>query len=183
MLQGALSGMSLGADPVKVFEHLNRFLCDRAIIGRHVTMFFGLIDPDGTLEYVRAGHPSPFLLRRGQVCELYTDGSFPIGLVEQATYAASRIRLEPDDTLLLFTDGATEAADKDRNLFGYTALINALIQHANGSLDELLSGMLGTLERFSEGVRQADDITLLLARYRNPADQERNQTAVSGVEA
>jgi serine phosphatase RsbU (regulator of sigma subunit) len=183
MMQGALSGMSLGADPVKVFEHLNRFLCDRSIVGRHVTMFFGLIDPDGTLEFVRAGHPSPLLLRRGQVCELYTEGSFPIGLVEQASYTASRIRLEPDDTLLLFTDGATEAADKDRNLFGHTALIDAFVQQTNGSLDELLSGILGTLEKFSEGMRQADDITLLLVRYRNPSDQERNQTAMSGLES
>jgi len=182
MLQGALSGMSLGADPVKVFDHLNRFLCDRATVGRHVTMFFGLIDPDGTLEFVRGGHPSPLLLRRGQVRELYTEGSFPIGLVEQAYYAASKIRLDPDDTLLLFTDGATEAADKDRNLFGYTALVDAFVQHANGSLDTLLSGILGTLERFSEGVRQTDDITLLLVRYR-PSAQERNQTAMSGLKA
>jgi sigma-B regulation protein RsbU (phosphoserine phosphatase) len=183
MLQGALSGMSLGADPVKVFEHLNRFLCERAIVGRHVTMFFGLIDADGTLEFVRAGHPSPLLLRRGQVSELYTEGSFPIGLVEQASYAASQIRLEPDDTLLLFTDGATEAADKDRNLFGNTALVDAFVRHSHGSLDEILSGILGALERFSEGERQADDLTLLLVRYRNPSDHERNQTAVSGVQS
>src|SRR5579863_3415635 len=100
MLQGAISGMTLGVDPVKVFHHLNRFLCDHAVVGRYATMFFGLLDPGGALEYVRAGHPSPLLLRQGVVSELYTGGSFPVGLIEQATFNASIIQLEPGDTLL-----------------------------------------------------------------------------------
>jgi serine phosphatase RsbU (regulator of sigma subunit) len=170
MLQGALSAMTLGADPVKVFGHLNRFLCDRAVVCRHVTMFFGLIDPDGALEFVRAGHPSPLLYRKGEVGELYTEGSFPIGLVDQAAFAASRIQLEPDDTLLLFTDGVIEAEDKNRNLFGHAHLMDTFIQHANASLDAVQSAILGAVEKFSEGLRQSDDITLLLVRYRRPAD-------------
>jgi len=170
MLQGALTGMNLGAEPVKVFEHLNGFLCDRAIVGRHVTMFFGLIDPNGTLEFVRAGHPSPLLLRRGEASELYIEGSFPIGLVDQASFSASRIRLEPDDTLLLFTDGVIEAEDKDRNLFGLRHLMDAFLQHSNASLDVLQSGILGRVEKFSKGAKQSDDITLLLVRYRRPVD-------------
>jgi sigma-B regulation protein RsbU (phosphoserine phosphatase) len=166
MLQGALTGMSLGAEPVKVFERLNWFLCDRAVVGGHATMFFGHIDADGTLEFVRAGHPSPLLLRQGSVSELYTEGSFPIGLVKKASFTASRIRLEPDDTLLLFTDGVTEAEDKERNLFGHTQLVDAFVRHSNGSLDAIQSGILGALKKFTEGTRQSDDITLLLVRYR-----------------
>jgi sigma-B regulation protein RsbU (phosphoserine phosphatase) len=170
MLQGALSGMSLGAEPVRLFEHLNRFLCDRTFVGRHVTMFFGLIDPDGVMEFVRAGHPAPLLLRQGEVRELYTEGSFPIGLVEQASYDSTRIRLEPDDTLLLFTDGITEAEDKERNLFGQARLIEAFTRYPNGSLETLQAGILDTLEKFSHGTRQSDDITLLLVQYRRPPD-------------
>src|SRR5580698_7309162 len=112
MLQGALSVLTFGAEPVKVFEYLNRFLCDRAGVDRYATMFFGLVSPDGVLEFVRAGHPSPLLLRRGEVSELYREGSFPIGLVDEATYEASRVQLEPEDTLLLFTDGVTEAENR-----------------------------------------------------------------------
>ena len=171
MLQGALSTMSLRADPVKVFEHLNRFLCDRSVVCRHVTMFLGLIDPDGTMEFVRAGHPSPLLLRKGKVDELYNEGSFPIGLVDQASFSSSRIRLEPDDTLLLFTDGVIEAENKDRSLFGQAHLMEAFLQHSTASLDTLQSEILGAVQKFSEGARQSDDITLLLVRYREPADQ------------
>ena len=171
MLQGALTGMTLGADPVKVFDHLNRFLCERSFVGRHVTMFFGLIDPDGTLEFVRAGHPSPLLLRQGEVSELYSEGTLPVGLADQAHFTASRIQLEHDDTLLLFTDGVTEAEDRRRNLFGQPKLMDAFLRHANSSLDALKSGILGEVEKFAEGARQSDDITLLLVRYRNHEDR------------
>ena len=62
MLQGALTGMTIGADPVRVFQHINGFLCDHAEVGRYATMFFGILSLDGSLEYINAGHPSPLLL-------------------------------------------------------------------------------------------------------------------------
>lgn len=169
MLQGALSAMTLGVDPVKVFNHLNRFLCDRASVGRYATMFFGLLAPDGTLDFVRAGHPSPMLLRRGEVSELCSGGSFPIGLIEVASFKGDRIQLEPEDTLLLYTDGVTEAEDRDRKLFGAERLKEAFSCHRDCSLGELQAGILGAVERFAQGVGQSDDITLLVLRYRRPA--------------
>jgi phosphoserine phosphatase RsbU/P len=86
MLQGALSGLSMGADPVKVFNHVNKFLCRHSEVGRYATMFIGIIGRDGMLEYIKAGHPSPLLLRKGQVTELYNEGSFPVGLIPEADY-------------------------------------------------------------------------------------------------
>jgi serine phosphatase RsbU (regulator of sigma subunit)/pSer/pThr/pTyr-binding forkhead associated (FHA) protein len=171
MLQGSLSGMTLGVEPVKVFEHLNRFFCERANVGRHATMFFGLIDPNGIFEFVRAGHPSPLLLRHGAVSELYTGGSFPIGLIEQASFTASRIQLEPDDTLLLFSDGVIEAEDKEQNLFGLERLKEEFSHHSESSLDALQSGIFRAVEKFSGGAKQSDDITLLAVRYRKQVDR------------
>jgi serine phosphatase RsbU (regulator of sigma subunit) len=168
MLQGALSAMTLGVDPVQVFTHLNRFLCDRAAIGRYATMFFGLLGPDGMLEYVRASHPPPLLLRRGEVSELYTGGSFPVGLIEMATYKSDRIQLEPDDTLLLYSDGVTEAQDKDQNLYGDERLVEALAPHQGDSLADLQAGILRSVEQFAAGASQSDDITILVVRYRRP---------------
>ncbi len=58
----------MGADPVKVFNHVNRFLCRHAEVGRYATMFIGIVGHDGMLEYIKAGHPSPLLAAQGQ-CE------------------------------------------------------------------------------------------------------------------
>jgi serine phosphatase RsbU (regulator of sigma subunit) len=172
MLQGALSGMTLGVDPVKVFDHLNRFLCDRAAVGRYATMFFGLLEADGTLEFVRAGHPSPLLLRRGNVSELYSTGSFPIGLVEDASFTSTRIQLEPEDTLLLYTDGVTEAENRERELFQEGRLKEAFSQHRDSSLKNLQDEILRAVEKFTEGASQSDDVTLLVVRYRGPGENQ-----------
>ncbi len=169
MLQGALSGMTLGVDPVKVFHHLNRFLCDHSVVGRYATMFFGLLDPDGELEYVRASHPAPLLLRHGEVSELYKGGSFPVGLIEDATFKADHVRLEPGDTLLLYTDGVTEAESKDSNFFGGERLMEVLAQHPDSSLGAIQAAILDAVQKFAHGAGQSDDITLLMVRYRRPA--------------
>ena len=172
MLQGALSGMTLGVDPVKVFNHLNQFLCDRASVGRCATMFLGLLDKDGGLEFVSAGHPSPLLLRRGAVSDLYVTGSLPIGLFREEAYAPTRIQLEPGDTLLLYTDGVTEAEDKDRNLFQDVHLKEAFRQQEDLPVKEVQDGVLLAVEIFSEGTSQSDDVTLLVVRYRGSAEAQ-----------
>jgi len=77
LLQGALSGMTLGTDPARVFNHVNRFLCDHSEIGRYATMFFGILDDQGHLEYINAGHPSPFLIRRGVAEDVFTEDRIP----------------------------------------------------------------------------------------------------------
>lgn len=166
MLQGALSGMTLGVDPVKVFNHLNKFLCDRASVGRCATMFFGLLGNDGALEYVRAGHPTPLLMRQGEVTELYFEGSFPVGLIEDASYTSSHMQLEPGDTLLLYTDGVTEAEDKDRNLFQDTRLKEVFSEYRDSSLKELQDGIFSAVDKFAGEAKQSDDVTVLVVQFR-----------------
>lgn len=170
MLQGVLSGMALGTDPARLFNHLNHFLCDHAEVGRYATMFFGILDESGGLEYINAGHPSPILIRRsGHADEAFTEGSFPVGLVPQAEYSAAFVKLEPGDTLVLFSDGVTEAMDPKENFFGMPRLVKLLTGHNDTPLDELQKLLLEAVENFSRGASQADDLTLLLVRYRAAA--------------
>src|SRR5499425_171427 len=136
MLQGALSGMTLGTDPARVFNHVNRFLCDHAEVGRYATMFFGILDDSGRLEYINAGHPSPILLRKDHVEEAFTEGSFPVGLVPEAEFTTSTLQLEPDDTLVLFSDGVTEAMDPEEDLYGVGRLRTTLQGKTQLPLDE-----------------------------------------------
>jgi phosphoserine phosphatase RsbU/P len=167
LLQGALSGMTLGTDPARVFNHVNRFLCDHAEIGRYATMFFGILDDQGHLEYINAGHPSPFLIRNGVAEDVFTEGSYPVGLVPEAEYTTVCLKLEPGDTLVLFSDGVTEAMDPAEQLFGVPRLKDVLMGvAAQTPLDELQTKVLDAVENFARGASQADDLTLLLVRYR-----------------
>jgi phosphoserine phosphatase RsbU/P len=166
LLQGALSGMTLGADPARVFNHVNRFLCDHAEIGRYATMFFGILDEHGHLEYINAGHPSPFRIRRGVAEDIFNEGSYPVGLVPEAEYTAVCQQLEGGDTLVLFSDGVTEAMDPAEQLFGVPRLRECLTGHIETPLEELQQTVLQSVENFARGASQADDLTLLLVRYR-----------------
>jgi sigma-B regulation protein RsbU (phosphoserine phosphatase) len=103
------------------------------------------------------------------VSELYSTGSLPIGLLKTASFPSSSIQLEAGDTLLLYTDGVTEAEDKDRNLFQDERLKEAFGQHQDSSLKTLQDGIWSAVEKFTEGVSQSDDVTLLVVRYRGPA--------------
>jgi serine phosphatase RsbU (regulator of sigma subunit) len=166
MLQGALSGMTMGADPAHVFNHINNFLCEHSEVGRYATMFFGVLSSNGDLQYINAGHPSPLLFRRGELAEPFTEGSYPVGLVPGAEYKAACVKLEPDDTLILFSDGVTEAVDPEDQLFGIPRLREALAGRHDAPLDQLQKAVFDSVEKFSRGASQADDITLLLVRYR-----------------
>jgi serine phosphatase RsbU (regulator of sigma subunit)/pSer/pThr/pTyr-binding forkhead associated (FHA) protein len=172
MLQGALSGMTLGIEPVKVFNQLNDFLCGRAAVGRCATMFFGLLSVDGTLEFIRAGHPTPLLMRQATVSELYSEGSLPVGLFEGAGYTSDRVQLEPGDTLLLYTDGVTEAEDTNRNLFQEGRLKEAFGHLHGASFAAIQDGIFDAIDKFAGGASQSDDVTLLMVRYRGTTDAD-----------
>ena len=166
MLQGALSGMTLGTDPARLFNHLNNFLCAHSGVGRYATMFFGILDDKGHLEFINAGHPSPFLLRRGEAIEAFTEGSYPVGLVPDAEYTAACVQLQPGDTLVMFSDGVTEAMDPSEELFGVPRLREVLTGQPECPLEVIQKCILESVENFSRGAHQADDLTLLILRYR-----------------
>jgi sigma-B regulation protein RsbU (phosphoserine phosphatase) len=141
-------------------------------------VFFGLLDNDGHLEFINAGHPSPFLIRRGAAEEAFTEGSFPVGLVPEAQYTAARLKLEPGDTLVLFTDGVTEAMDPDDQMFGMPRLKQVLTGQLECPLEQLQKCVLEAVENFTRGARQADDLTLLIVRFRATAALAKTDTDV-----
>jgi len=169
MLQGAFSGMTAGTDPVQVLNNLNRFLCEHSEVGRYATLFFSTLDRDGQILFVSAGHPSPLILRSGEVRELVSEGSFPVGLIPEARFTAKTASLLPGDTLILFSDGVTEAMDPEEQLFGVSRLQEVLSGQHDMPLEDLQKKVLKSVETFTRGASQADDITVLLLRYRASA--------------
>jgi sigma-B regulation protein RsbU (phosphoserine phosphatase) len=92
-----------------------------------------------------------------------------VGLVPEAQYTAACVKLEPGDTLVLFTDGVTEAMDPEEQLFGVPRLRQVLTGQMQCPLEQLQKCVLEAVENFTRGARQADDLTLLIVRYRAAA--------------
>jgi phosphoserine phosphatase RsbU/P len=166
MLQGALFGMTAGADPARVFNQINQFLFEHPEVDRYATLFFGILDRDGQLEFINAGHPSPILLRCDVVTEAFSEGCCPVGLLPGTEYTVARTQLEPGDTIVLFSDGVTEAVDPDQEMYGRLRLREVIRGQPGKPLDHLQKAILASVEAFTRGAGQADDITLFLVRYR-----------------
>jgi phosphoserine phosphatase RsbU/P len=165
MLQGALSATTFRQEAAETFSHINSFLCDHAQVERYATMFFGTLAADGRMEYINAGHPSPVLVRCGTVETPFGAASCPVGLIPDMKFASSVVTLQPGDTLVLFSDGVSEALDPDQKEYGVDRLKEAIAATPEASVTDLQEAILESVRQFARGARQADDVTLLLLRY------------------
>lgn len=165
MLQGALAGTTIGADTARVFQMINRFLCEHSEIGHYATIFLGVLNVNGGLDFINAGHPYPLLLRAGEVTQPFTAGSCPVGLFPEATFVTAHGELRIGDTLVLYSDGVTEAMNADGHMYGAQRLREVLTDQEHSPLVEIQSDILKSVKDFVHGAIQRDDITLLLMRY------------------
>ncbi len=165
MLQGTFSAMTLGQEPGSVFAHVNRFMCAHSDVERYATLFFGILDKAGGLEYINAGHLPPLLVRDGRAEFVFPSESLPLGLFPTAEFKKSSCTLQPGDTLVLYTDGINEAMNPRDELFGMERLQEAVAHHARASVEHVQAGILAAVKDFTRGAYQADDVTLLILRY------------------
>lgn len=155
------------ADPVTVLTTLNTVLHERYASGdtRYCTAIFGVLEPgDGRVgvHLASGGHPSALIQRAdGTADYLPTPGGMLIGVLPQAQFTAVRARLLPGDTMLLYTDGLTEArTGPGRELYGEDALRAFTTARLPAGPRELISALSGLLAGFGDGL---DDDTALLA--------------------
>ncbi|MFD9489327.1 PP2C family protein-serine/threonine phosphatase [Streptomyces sp. NPDC059991] len=159
------------SDPVSALSTLNKVLHERyAGSGdpRYCTTIFGTIEPDpatgqAAIRLASGGHPPALVLRAGGTADfLHTPGGLLVGILPSARFTAATTTLDPGDTLLLYTDGLTEArTGEDRTtLYGDDALCAFTAGHAGKPAHAVIQALTGLLDKFGEGL---DDDTALLA--------------------
>jgi sigma-B regulation protein RsbU (phosphoserine phosphatase) len=152
-----------GAGVGDLLERANRMLIENKISSHYATMVCGRAGTDGRIELGNAGHCPPLVLRSGGAEEVSGSG-LPIGLFGGRSYTVSEVTLDPGETLVLYTDGLTEAADPSGAEFGAERL-RALLEgrHADDSR-ATAEAVLDEAARHRAGTPPFDDITLLLLR-------------------
>ncbi|MET8138397.1 SpoIIE family protein phosphatase [Streptomyces sp. NPDC005251] len=154
-------------DPVTVLSTLNTVLHERYTSGdtRYCTAIFGVLRPGSdhvSVHLASGGHPSALIQRAdGTAHYLPTPGGMLIGVLPQAQFTPARTQLSPGDTLLLYTDGLTEArTGPDRELYGDDALRAFTAEQSATGPQALIAALTGLLAGFGDGL---DDDTALLA--------------------
>lgn len=136
---------------------------------RYATAFLARLDPaSGRLRYVNAGHPAPLLVRARGGVETLGSGGFPLGLVDSASYEAAETTLLPGDTLLVFSDGVSEARNADGRELGVERLAELARACHDADARGIASAIERTLDEFS-GSAPADDDRTLVVLKRAPA--------------
>lgn len=171
MLHGILHAyVPRDGSPDEVLRYANSRLVDAGLEGNFVTAFFAIYDPGtGTLDYARSGHNPPRLKdgRSGRTRPLDGASALPLGVFEPYEISSERVALSPNDTLVLYTDGITEAFDAGREMFGVRRLDEAL-DHCSGAPDCVVDSVHGALYRHTQSRTRADDQTLVAIRFAGP---------------
>jgi sigma-B regulation protein RsbU (phosphoserine phosphatase) len=156
--------------PSECLEHVNRLLCPDNESAMFVTVFYGILHTDtGELEFSNGGHNVPYIIGGGRLVPVGTPAGMALGIVDDVRYQTSRVSLNAGETLVLYTDGVTEAMDPEGRLFSTPRFEQALQHLADQRPVHLLTKLVEDVQGFSSGALPADDITLLALQYRQPA--------------
>lgn len=157
-----------GLSPSKVLEKVNNQLCENNEAEMFVTVWLGILTiSTGCLTCANAGHEYPAVLRMGGDYELVKDKhGFVLAGMEDAHYREYELKLEPGDSLYVYTDGVTEATDTDNRLFGTGRMLESLNGHQDAAPAELLPFIKSDIDAFVGDAPQFDDITMLSLRFK-----------------
>ena len=153
-------------NPEGLLQEVNRLFCQSTPTNRYTTMFLGIYD-DGsrTLRYANCGHNPPIIVRREGSVEFLEATCTVLGMFEDWKCEMDVCILEPGDTLVVFSDGLTEAISPQGEEFGESRLVQEIKCQNHLSPNDLLTALVKRVQDFSAGV-QSDDLTMLIARGR-----------------
>jgi serine phosphatase RsbU (regulator of sigma subunit) len=159
------------ADPARRLKGaitlVNEYICQVHASAMFATLFFGLLDTQsGELIYVNGGHDYPYLLRKGASPVKLVPTGPTVGVIEGADYSPKSIQIEPGDTLILYSDGVTDALNESEESFGRERWLAALEQAALGEV-KLIETLTKKVLVFMGEAEPYDDISLLIVACRS----------------
>ena len=163
LLNGAISDHHA---PEEILSKLNGPLYRKTPKNAFTTAFLASIDiSNKTMTFANAGQIQPMLMRTGKVTQLTVPGiHIPLAAIPDVSYESAMLQLEPDDLLLFYTDGLSEAMNSDRQMFGDDRIRRILSGLHRESPDEVVSRILREMDQFTGGLPPHDDITLVAIR-------------------
>jgi sigma-B regulation protein RsbU (phosphoserine phosphatase) len=152
----SLTGMDLPLG--KTVAQANRVFCESALAGQYATLVCGQAKPGGEVEIHNAGHWPAIVVGRGGVLRVESTG-LPLGMFHESEFSATRLHLDPGDTVFLYTDGLSEARSAEEE-YGVDRVTHLVRQQAARSPADLIAACLEDLHAFADGP-PLDDLALL----------------------
>ena len=177
------SNAMLGYSPAEILAQTNQTICSNNQEEMFVTVWLGILEiSTGKMIAANAGHEYPVIRHPDGFFELFRDKhGFVIGGMSDLKYKEYELQLEPGTKIFVYTDGVTEATDKNGKMFGLDRVTAALNEEPEGSPETMLKNMRRAVDGFVMDAEQFDDLTMLCLEYRglNPASGQEEGEAES----
>jgi sigma-B regulation protein RsbU (phosphoserine phosphatase) len=141
----------------------NRLFCESTMAGYYATLVCGSAGRGGEIRLASAGHCPPLLLRKGEAVAIESTG-LPLGMFGTSEYAVREYKLEPGESLFLYTDGVSESRDAASAEYGAERLSRFLAGRSAQDPAALTAACLADVRKFSVGTAKADDLTIMVLR-------------------
>lgn len=156
-----------GKAPAEILEAANRVITHDNKENMFVTAWVGILEiSTGILKAANAGHEYPALKKTGDSFSLYKDRhGLILGGFDEAKYTEYMIRLDPGQSIFIYTDGVPEASDSENRMFGTDRMIAALNKDPEAPSKEILRNVQNSLDEFTNGAERFDDVTMVCLKY------------------
>jgi serine phosphatase RsbU (regulator of sigma subunit) len=144
---------------------VNQYLVENTPTNRFVTLFIAELDPkSGILNYINAGHNPPIVGRADGRVEQLESGGFPLGLMPAAEYEVGNVHLDSGDSLVIYSDGVSEANNLNEDEFGMERLTSVISKNIKASASGMRDKIESALSDFTQTAPANDDITLVIVK-------------------
>jgi sigma-B regulation protein RsbU (phosphoserine phosphatase) len=150
----------LGLPLPELVERASRVFCESTLPTHYATLVCGRAEASGEVEVCNAGHPPPLLLGEGEIRTIDPTG-LPLGAFCDERFATSRVRIDPGQAILLYTDGLSEARDDKGQFYGTERLRALNPGQPEKPPQELIQACLKDLAAFRKNAPASDDLTLM----------------------
>jgi sigma-B regulation protein RsbU (phosphoserine phosphatase) len=158
----SLAGIGLTVD--ELIGRANAIFCGNILSAHYATLVCVAASPAGRVTWGNAGHLPVQVRTSGTVREMGRTG-LPLGVFCSTPYEIESFQLARGDTLLLYSDGLTEARDRGNDEYGIARVRGLLERHRASDANALVAAIIEDLRTFREGAPHTDDVTVLAARY------------------
>jgi phosphoserine phosphatase RsbU/P len=155
---------SVGLPLTQIVERASRLLCESSLPTQYATLVCGKAEAAGAVEICNAGHLPVIWLSGGDVKAIDATG-LPVGVFCEQQFSSHNLRLQPGDSLFLYTDGLSEARDVHGAEYGIERLTKLAPAIRASSPRAMISACLEDLKIFSGGARKSDDLTMMAIRW------------------
>jgi sigma-B regulation protein RsbU (phosphoserine phosphatase) len=157
--------------PHEVLARVNKQLCQNNDHGMFVTVFCGILDvARGALTYCNGGHDAPLIGRAGAGFDfIECAGGMMLGAVHDAPFCSGKLALQRGDVMMCYTDGVTEAMNRDQEIFTQRRLRDSVAGMEEAEAEHLVRALHAEIRAFAQDAPQSDDIAVLALKYRGRA--------------